>query len=75
MITPLDWYLISMLNFEDVEIAFGIVNNAITQQEQYPNASDFLLFLLRIMLAKILRAKNYIEPAELCLENAKFIKE
>lgn len=75
MITLLDWYLISMLKLEDTEVAFGIANNAIIQQEQDPNSSDFLLFLLKILLAEILKAKNYGESAELCLENAKFIRE
>lgn len=76
-ITYLDWYLISMLKFEqqDVAVAFGIANNALLQLEKDINSGDFLFFLFRILLSKILIAKNDIKSAELCLNNAKFIKE
>lgn len=77
MITYLDWYFISVLKFEqqDTEVAFGIANNAVIQLEKDSNSGDFLFFLFRILLAKILMAKNDIKSAELCLNNNKFIKE
>lgn len=77
MITYLDWYFISMLKFEqrDVEVALGIVNNAIIQLEKDSNSGDFLFFLFRILLSKILMTKNEKQSAELCLSNARFIKE
>lgn len=76
MITYLDWYFISVLKFEqqDIEVAFGIANNALIQLEKDNNSSDFLFFLFRILLSKILMAKNDTKSAELCLNNAKFLK-
>lgn len=77
MVTCLDWYFISMLKFkqEDLEVAFGIANNAIVQLEKESNTGNFLFFLFMILLSKILMAKNEKEFAEICLNNAKFIKE
>lgn len=77
MITYLDWYFISVLKFEqqDIEVALGIVNNALIQLEKDNNSSDFLFFLFRILLSKILMAKDDTKSAELCLNNVKFIKE
>ena len=77
LVTYLDWYLISVLKFEqdDIDIAFGLTSNTIIQLEKDSNSGDFLFFLLRVLLAKILKAKNETEAAELCLNNAKFIKD
>lgn len=77
MITYLDWYFISMLKFkqQDFDVAFGIANNAIVQLEKDPNAGNFLFYLFMILLSKILIAKGERESAELCLNNAKFIKD
>jgi len=77
MVTYLAWYLMSMLKFKqnDIEVAFCIANNAIIQLEKDYNSSDFLLFLFTTLLSKILIAKNDKVSAELCLSNAKFIKE
>lgn len=77
MITYLDWYFISVLKFkqQDIEVALGIANNAVIQLEKDNNSSDFLFFLFRILLSKIFMARNDKKSAELCLNNAKFIKE
>lgn len=77
MVTLLAWLLMSMLKFKigQFEIALGIVNNAIVQLEKDSNSSDFLLFLFRVLLSKILMAKEEKQAAELCLNNAKFIKD
>ena len=77
MVTYLAWYLMSVLEFEqnDIEVAFCIANNAIIQLEKDYNSSHLLLFLFRILLSKILIAKNETKSAELCLNNARFIKE
>lgn len=77
MVTYLAWYFISMLKFkqQDIEVALGIANNAIVQIERDANSGDFLFFLFRVLLSKILMAKNEQESAELCLNNAKFLKE
>ncbi len=77
MVTYLDWYLISMLKFEqkDIDVAFGIANNAIVQLEKDSTSGDFIFFLLRLLLAEILSAKGDNKSAELCLNNAKFISE
>lgn len=77
IITYLDWYFMSVLKFEqqDIEVAFGIANNAVIQLEKDHNAGDFIFFLFRILLSKILIAKNDTKSAELCLNDAKFIKE
>ena len=77
MVTYLDWYLISMLKFEqrDIEVAFGIAHNAVIQLEKDRNSGDFIFYLFRIFLAKIYTAKNNQEAAESCLNDAKFIKE
>lgn len=77
IVTHIDWYLISMLKFKqnDINMAFGIANNAIIQLEKDSNSSDFLFFLFRILLSKILLAKGNTDSAELCLKNAKFIQK
>lgn len=77
MVTYLAWYLMSVLKFEqnDIEVAFCIANNAVIQLEKDYNSSSLLLFLFRVLLSKILIAKNEQKSAELCLNNAKFIKE
>lgn len=77
LVTYLDWYLISLLKFElkDFEVAFGIANSAIIQLEKDSNAGNFIFFLFRVLLSKILIAKKQKESAELCLNNAKFLKE
>lgn len=77
LITYLAWYLISMLKFEqkEIEIAFGLANNAIIQLEKNYNSSEFLLFLFRVLMSEILTERNDKKSAELCLSNAKFIKE
>lgn len=76
-ITYLDWYLISVLKFEqqDIEVSFGLTRNAIVQLEKDSNSGDYLFFLFQMLLSKILTAKNQRELAESCLNNAKFIKE
>lgn len=76
-ITYLDWYLISVLKFEqqDIEVSFGLTRNAIVQLEKDSNSGDYLFFLFQILLSKILTAKNQRELAESCLNNANFIKE
>lgn len=76
-VTNLAWYLISMLKFKnrEIDVAFGITNNSTIQLEKDYNSSDFLLFLFRILLSEILMAKNEKQTAQLCLNNAKFIKE
>lgn len=76
-VTYLDWYFMSVLKFEqqDIEVAFGIANNAAIQLEKDHNAGDFIFFLFRILLSKILIAKNDTKSAELCLNDAKFIKD
>lgn len=76
-VTYLAWYLISMLKFEqkEIEIAFGLANNAIIQLEKNYNSSDFLFFLFRVLMSEILTTQNDEKSAELCLSNAKFIKE
>jgi predicted RNA-binding Zn-ribbon protein involved in translation (DUF1610 family) len=77
MVTYLAWYLISMLKLEqqDYEVALCLINNAIVQLEKDYNSSALLFFLFRILLSKILIAQNEKKSAELCSENAKFIKE
>lgn len=77
MITYLAWYFISVLKFEqqDIEVAFGVANNAVIQLEKDRNSGDFLFFLFRILLSKILLAKKDVKSAELCLNNVKFLKE
>ncbi len=76
LVTLLAWYFISVLKFEqgEIEIALGIANNALVQMEKDSNSSDFMFFLFRIILSKILSTKNEKELAELCLFNAKYIK-
>lgn len=77
MVTYLAWYLISVLKLEqkDYEVSFGMANNAVIQLEKDYNSSDFLLFWFRIILFKTFMNRNDKESAELCLNNAKFIKE
>lgn len=77
MVTYLDWYLVSLLKFEqpDVEVAYGIAHNAVIQLEKDHNAGDFMFYLFRILLAKIFEAKENPQAAESCLNDAKFIKE
>ena len=72
----LAWYFISVLKFEqrEIEVAFGIATNAIIQLEKDSNSSDILFLLFKIILAKIFEAKNDTKSANLCIENAKFIK-
>lgn len=77
MITYLDWYFISMLKFrqQDIDVALGIANNSVVQLGKDPNSGNFMFFLFRLLLAEILVAKKDKASAELCLKNAKFIKE
>lgn len=77
MVTYLDWYLISLLKLEqqDIEVAFGIANNAVIQLEKDHNAGDFMFYLFRKLLAKIFNAKGNQQAAESCLNDANFIKE
>lgn len=76
-VTHLAWYLISMLKFEqkEIEIAFGLANNAIIQLEKNYNSSDFLFFLFRVLMSEILTEMKDNQSAELCMSNANFIKE
>ncbi len=77
MVTYLDWYLVSLLKFEqpDYEVAYGIAHNAVIQLEKDHNAGDFMFYLFRILLAKIFEAKENPQAAESCLNDANFIKE
>lgn len=77
MVTYLDWYLVSLLKFEqpDIEVAYGIAHNAVIQLEKDHNAGDFMFYLFRILLAKIFEAKENPQAAESCLNDANFIKE
>lgn len=77
MVTYLDWYLVSLLKFEqpDVDVAYGIAHNAVIQLEKDHNAGDFMFYLFRILLAKIFEAKENPQAAESCLNDANFIKE
>lgn len=77
MITYLAWYFISVLKLkqQETDMAFGITNNVVVQLEKDSNAGDFLFFLFRVLLSQILIAKNETDSAQLCLNNAKFIKE
>lgn len=77
LVTYLDWYLVSLLKFEqkDIEVAFGIANNAVIQLEKDHNAGDFMFYLFRILLSKIYTAKDNQQAAESCMNDANFIKE
>lgn len=77
MVTYLDWYLVSLLKFEqpDIDVAYGIAHNAVIQLEKDHNAGDFMFYLFRILLSKIFEAKENQQAAESCLNDAKFIKE
>lgn len=77
MVTYLDWYLISLLKFEqqDIEVAYGIADNATVQLGKDHNAGDFIFYLFRILLSKIYEAKGNPQAAESCLNDVKFIKE
>lgn len=77
LVTYLAWYLISMLKFkqEEIEVALGIANNAITQLEKDDNSSDYMFLLLRILLAELLSAKGDENSVKLCTQNIIFIKE
>lgn len=76
-VTYFAWYLISILKIEqnDIDVAFGVVNNATIQLEKDENSSELLLFLFKTALSKILFLKNEPKKAEFCLSHAKFIKE
>lgn len=77
LVTFIDWYLVSMLKLEqsDIDVAWGIANNAIIQLEKSENSSELLFYLFRILLAKILSFKDEKEAAKLCLRNAASIKQ
>lgn len=77
IITYLDWYLISVLKFvqQDIEVAFGIANNAAVQLEKDHNVGDFMFFLFRTLLVKILMVRNDKKSAELCLNDVKLIQQ
>lgn len=77
LVTYISWYLISLLKLKqnDIEMAFGIANNAIVQLEKDNSSGDFLFFLFRMLLSEILTAKGDTKSAELCLKNAMFIKD
>jgi len=76
-VTHIGWYLISMLKFEqgDLDVALGIANNAVIQLEKDESSSDFLFYIYRILLSKILLKQNLKEAAQMCLNNAVAIKE
>lgn len=76
-VSQLAWYLISMMKYEEgsYEIAAEIANNAIVKIEKDENSGDFLFFLFKILLAKILLAKNAVEISKLCIDNANLIKQ
>lgn len=77
LVTYICWYLISLLKLKqnDIEMSFGIANNAIIQLEKDNSSGDFLFFLFRMLLSEILTAKGDTKSAELCLRNAMFIKD
>lgn len=76
-VSQLAWYLISMMKYEEgsYEIAAEITNNAIVKIEKDENSGDFLFFLFKILLAKILLGKDAIELSKLCIDNANLIKQ
>lgn len=76
-VSQLAWYLISVLKYEEgsFEIAAEIANNAIVKIEKDENSGDFLFFLFKVLLAKILLAKNSVEISKLCIDNANLIKQ
>lgn len=77
LITYLDWYFVSLLKFDqnDIDVAYGIANNAAVQLEKDHSSGDFIFFLFRILLAKILTAKADKKSAELCLNDAILIQQ
>lgn len=77
MVTYLDWYLVSLLKYEqpDIEVAYGIAHNAVIQLEKDHNAGDFMFYLFRILLSKIFEAKENPQAAQSCLNDANFIKD
>lgn len=75
-VIQLSWYLISLLKYTqgNLEIATEIANNAVVKIEKDENSGDFLFFLFKILLTKILLENKKIELAKLCYSNVELIK-
>lgn len=75
-VVQLSWYLISLLKYAEgnLEIAIEIANNAVVKIEKDENSGDFLFFLYKILLSKILLDKKKVELSKLCFSNAELIK-
>lgn len=76
IVSQLSYYLISMLKFEEgsLEEALGIANNSVIKLERDSNSTDLLFYVFKILMCKILVAKNDNYSARLCLNDAEFIK-
>lgn len=76
-VTYVAWYLIALLKYaeNDIDIAFGVANNAIIQIEKDENSTEFLLYILKILMAKIFESRNENEASQFCLNHGIFIKD
>lgn len=76
-ISQLSWYLTSMLKYGEgsLDIAREMTNNAVVKIEKDENSSDFIFFLFKILLSKILLENKEIQLAKLCLVNAQLVQD
>lgn len=77
IIYQLSWYLISIMKYEEgsLDAAYGIANNAVIQLEKDENSSDYLFFLFKVVLCKILISKQNNDLATLCLDDAEYLAQ
>lgn len=70
-------YFMSVLNIKQrkFEIAYGILNNSVIQMEKLGGVSDYLIFLMKINMYKLLSVTESSEKAEICLNQAKYIAQ
>ena len=69
------WYVMSELNMAQGKyiVTKGIVNNSLIQLEKEERSNEYLLMLFKYNMYKVLRFKNDMENAEICLAQAKYI--
>lgn len=76
IVSQLSYYFIAMLKAEgqNYDEAIGISNNSVINLETDKNTSDFLVFLFKMLLCRILVAKNDKYSARLCYNDYEFMK-
>ena len=69
------WYILSEMHLRQkkIDIAYGMLNNAIIQLERSGKVSDYIMMLFKYNMYKIMMHKGQPDKAQICINQSHYI--